>query len=145
MVKSAPPEQATDKVLARYGSEDEYYREFVKRLGDNELAIQQCDECGYLRWPPTRACPECWADKWHWQPVDGKGKIWSVAIYERSYGSHRKVPYNVALVKLDCGPTMLSTIVGTTEPQPDQRVKARFDGEGPGLARLVFEADGGTQ
>jgi hypothetical protein len=143
MVKSTKPAQADDRVLDAYGSADTYYREFVRRARAGELAVQQCDGCGYLRWPPTRACTECLSDEWHWQPVDGHGRIWSVAVYERGYGSHRETPYNVALVELDCGVTMLSRIVGTPDLElaPDQRVVADLDGPGPGLAQLVFRRD----
>ncbi len=143
MVRSGPPEQAADRVLARYGSEDTYYREFVRRVRSGELAVQQCDACGYLRWPPARACQECLDPSWHWQEVDGHGELWSVVVYERRYGSHRPVPYNVVLVRLDCGVTMLSTVVGTpdTDLAPGRRVVADLSGPGPGLARLVFRTD----
>jgi uncharacterized protein len=144
MVRSAPPAAATDRVLARYGSEDALYREFVRRVRDGELAVPQCDSCHYLRWPPTRACPECLGETWHWQQIDGLGEIWSVAGYERAYGSHREVPYNVVLVKLDCGVTMLSTVVGAATPDevaPGARVAADLGGPGPGLAHLVFRLD----
>jgi uncharacterized OB-fold protein len=143
MVRSGPPEPAADRVLHRYGSEDTYYREFVRRIGAGEFAVQQCDSCGYLRWPPTRACTECLAEDWHWQEIDGHGEIWSVSVYERAYGSHRKPPYNVVVVRLDDAVTMLSTVVGTpdTELAPGQRVVADLNGPGPGLAHLVFRRD----
>jgi uncharacterized OB-fold protein len=133
----APP------VLARYGSENTYYEHFVAALARGELAIQQCDACSYLRWPPTRACTECLSPQWHWQDVDGRGEIWSVAVYEHAYGSHRQVPYNVVMVRLDCGVTMVSTVVGTDDLSlaPGWRVVADLDGPGPGLARLVFRLD----
>jgi uncharacterized protein len=145
MVRSAPPEAAADRVLDRYGSEDGYYREFVRRVQAGELAVQQCDACGYLRWPPTRACPECLDPEWHWQEIDGHGEIWSVAIYHRAYGSPRKPPYNVVVVRLDNGVTMLSTVVHDgpeTDLAPGQRVVADLHGPGPGLAHLVFRRDG---
>lgn len=143
MVKSTPPEQPAEPILRRYGSEDAYYREFVRRVQAGELVVQCCDTCGYLRWPPTRACPECLGEPWHWQPVEGHGEVWSVAVYERRYGSHRPVPYNVALVQLACGVTMLSTVVGTPDLElaPGQRVYADLNGPGPGLAHLVFRRE----
>ena len=135
--------QQAEPVLRRYGSENELYETFVAALGEGVLAIQDCDQCGYLRWPPTRACPECWSTEWHWQPVSGTGEIWSVAVYQRSYGTHRQVPYNVVLVRLDEGVDMLSTVVGADDLSisPGQRVRADLNGPGPGLARLVFRLD----
>jgi uncharacterized protein len=135
--------QQSEPVLRRYGSENELYEAFVAALGEGVLAIQACDQCRYLRWPPTRACPECWSTAWHWQPVSGTGEIWSVAVYQRSYGSHRPVPYNVVLVRLDEGVDMLSTVVGADDLSisPGQRVRADLNGPGPGLARLVFRLD----
>jgi uncharacterized OB-fold protein len=141
MVNSTTP--AAGEILGRYGSEDELYREFIDRVGSGTLAVQRCAACGYLRWPPTRACPQCWSADWSWEPVDGHGTIWSVAVYERAYGSHRSVPYNVVLIDLDAGPTMLSTVVGASDLDlvPGQRVVADLHGPGPGLARLVFRLD----
>lgn len=135
--------QPSEPVLRRYGSENELYETFVAALGDGVLAIQACDQCGYLRWPPTRACPECWSTGWRWQPVSGAGEIWSVAVYQRGYGSHRPVPYNVVLVRLDEGVDMISTVVGADDLsiKPGQRVLADLNGAGPGLARLVFRIE----
>jgi uncharacterized protein len=141
MVNSAAP--ATGDFLNRYGSEEALYAEFAARARAGELAVQRCSDCSYLRWPPARACPQCWSGQWRWEPVGGAGTIWSVAVYERKYGSHRPVPYNVVLVELDAGPVMLSTVVGTPDLElaPGQRVVADLAGPGPGLAQLVFRRE----
>ncbi len=141
MVKSTAP--AAGEILGRYGSEEALSQQFIEQTRSGRLAVQRCSSCGYLRWPPTRACPECWSAGWRWEPVDGRGTIWSVAVYERSYGSHRSVPYNVVLIGLDVGPTMLSAVVGASDLDlaPGQRVVADLHGPGPGLARLVFRLE----
>jgi uncharacterized OB-fold protein len=141
MVNSTAP--AAGAILGHYGSEDALYRQFIDQVRSGTLAVPRCASCGYLRWPPTRACPQCWSAEWSWEPVDGHGTIWSVAVYQRAYGSHRSVPYNVVLVDLDAGPTMLSTVVGASDLDlaPGQRVVADLHGPGPGLAQLVFRLD----
>jgi uncharacterized OB-fold protein len=141
MVNSTAP--APGAFLSRYGSEDALYRQFIEQVQAGRLAVQRCSGCGYLRWPPTRACPQCWSPDWRWDPIDGHGAIWSVAVYQRSYGSRRAVPFNVVLVDLDAGPTMLSTVVGADDLElaPGQRVVADVDESGSGLAQLVFRLD----
>lgn len=141
MVNSTPP--TAGEILRRYGTEDALYRQFIDQARSGRLAVQGCSACGYLRWPPTRACPECWSAEWRWEPIDGHGTIWSIAVYERSYGSHRSVPYNVVLVDLDAGPAMLSTVVDVSDLElaPGQRVFADLHGPGPGLAQLVFRLE----
>jgi uncharacterized OB-fold protein len=78
-----------------------------------ELKFQACDACGYVRWPPAGVCPECLSRSSHWKPVEGRGRIWSFVVYHRAYqkalAAH--VPYNVALVELDCGVRLVTGIV----------------------------------
>lgn len=42
-----------------------------------ELAIQRCDDCGEFRFPPRPMCPQCRSLQARWQPLSGRGTIWS--------------------------------------------------------------------
>ena len=52
--------------------------------------------------------------KAEWQKLSGKGKVYSYTIYQRVYhpGFKNDVPYSVAIIHLDEGPSMISNIVG---------------------------------
>ena len=47
-----------------------------------EMAMQRCADCGHVRWPAARSCPECLADGGEWMVLSGRGTIWSFATYE---------------------------------------------------------------
>ncbi|HEV3328548.1 MAG TPA: OB-fold domain-containing protein [Acidimicrobiales bacterium] len=82
-------------------------------LATSELALQRCDDCGYVRHPPAPRCPECLGASAHWQPDAGLGYVWSVCVYHRAYDPAfaDAVPYNVALVELDAGPRLISNVL----------------------------------
>jgi uncharacterized OB-fold protein len=79
-------------------------------------------------WPPSEVCPECLSDAVVWDEVDGRGTVWSDAVYHRAYTAGRadEVPYQCVLVELDCGPRMISRFVsmGGGNAVPGQRVVA---------------------
>jgi uncharacterized OB-fold protein len=78
----------------------------------HELRFQHCTQYGHLRWPPAAVCPQCFDRSAEWRAVDGSGSIFSFAIYHRAFDKRfaGDVPYNVALVELDAGPILLSSI-----------------------------------
>jgi uncharacterized OB-fold protein len=96
-----------------------------------ELVLQKCPGCGYVRHPAASLCPECLAENNEWAPMSGRGEVWSFGIYHQVYNPAFRddVPYNVALVRLDEGPILISNIVNT--PKEDihigMKVKVAFD------------------
>lgn len=78
-----------------------------------ELLLQRCAQCGRLRYPAGAVCPECLAADAQWQPMSGRGKVFSFVVFHRAYHHawEGKVPYNVALIELAEGPIMLSNVV----------------------------------
>ncbi|WP_255648399.1 Zn-ribbon domain-containing OB-fold protein [Pseudorhizobium xiangyangii] len=52
----------------------------------------------------------------HWErvPAAGTAKVVSWVVYHTAYADHlaARIPYNVAVVELDEGPRMLTSIVG---------------------------------
>ncbi len=93
---------------------NEVNRPFWDGCRHGELVLQRCSHCGRLRYPAAIVCPNCLAPEAQWQPVSGRGKVFSFVVFQRAYHPawERKVPYNVALIELDEGPIMLSNVVG---------------------------------
>jgi uncharacterized OB-fold protein len=120
----------------RYGAEGDLWQVLLGFLSNGELRVQRCAECGYLRWPPTRACNECWSLEYDWTPVGPSGVIWSVAEYERTYSDSHPAPYNVGLIDLDDGVTLLLNVEhGSVALAPGQQVELIFR-EGEGLQKI---------
>jgi uncharacterized OB-fold protein len=93
---------------------------FWSSAQDGRLTFQRCAACGYIRWPAAGVCPECLGADTRWVDVDGSGTVWSYVIYHRAYSAALRdaVPYNVALVELDCGVRLLTRLVGFGQGDP---------------------------
>lgn len=115
-------------------------REFWEHASRGVLALPRCGACGERWYPPSRACPACLSTDVHCEPVSGRGRLWSWVVMHRQYFSGFPPPYVVAMVKLDEGPMMVSTIVGTPPDrlECDLRLEAVLEPEGPGRKIAKF-------
>jgi uncharacterized OB-fold protein len=102
-----------DRVITK--SNERYY----SYLAQGELRFQQCGACGYTRHPAREICPECLNDTHDWVQHDGTGRIEALIWYFTNavtsaaagrWASPDVLPYNVAIVKLDEGPSLTTTI-----------------------------------
>jgi uncharacterized OB-fold protein len=93
------------------------------------LEVSCCGDCGHLFLPPGPRCPRCWSAELAPRSVSGKGRVYSFAVYRRSYHPALRAPYVVALVELDEGPRLISNLVGCApeEVRIDMPVRVRFE------------------
>jgi uncharacterized protein len=87
------------------------------------LLIKRCEACGELHYYPRPICPFCGGDRTTWVEVSGRGSIYSYSVFRRA-----PVPYAIAYVTLEEGPTMMTNIVDTDLDaiRIGQRVRVRF-------------------
>lgn len=80
----------------------------------HELLIQQCKECSTHQFYPRVMCTKCSGRSLEWMRASGRGRVKSFTIVRRAVSEAyaAEVPYVVALVELDEGPTMMSNIIG---------------------------------
>jgi uncharacterized OB-fold protein len=110
---------------------DDGNRPFWDGCLEERLVLQRCDSCAHLRYPISPVCPQCIGTSATWVEVDGTGEVYSFGVFRHAYNDawRGRVPYTVALVKLDAGPTLISNVVGI-DPQEVQvglRVTAVFE------------------
>ena len=76
--------------------------------------LQRCDACGHRAYPPRANCPACGSDKLVWQPVSGRGSIYTYTVAHRPPHPvfREQCPLVIAVVELDEGPRMMTNIVG---------------------------------
>ena len=83
-----------------------------------ELRVQECADCGRLRFPPRPMCPYCQALAHRWPAMSGRGRLWSLVFCHppllEPYAS--QAPYNVAVVSLDEDSSI--RLVGNVVPHP---------------------------
>ncbi|MFN3006883.1 Zn-ribbon domain-containing OB-fold protein [Mycolicibacterium wolinskyi] len=108
-------------------------RGFWDGAAEGVLALQRCDDCAELRYPPAQRCPRCLSSDATWQPISGRGEVLSyVVIHQRYHAAWAdRVPYNVALIQLAEGPRMISNVVPLDRPDVSvgMPVQVVFDDE----------------
>ncbi len=95
------------------------------------LAVQVCDDCHDLHFPPSPVCPKCLSTDQSWREVSGRATLLSWVMFHRAYwpGFVLDLPYPVCLVQLEEGPLLVSNLVDGSVP----------DTAIGGPVRVVFE------
>ncbi len=111
---------------------------FARGVSDGLLRYQRCGDCDRAVFYPRVLCPFCGSQSLRWCDSSGQG-----VIYAHTWVNSRDGGYSVALVDLDEGFRMMSSVVGVgPELIPTgMRVSSHVDraGDGP---RVVFSLDG---
>lgn len=117
--------------------------EFWDFLARHELRLQQCGECGFLRYPVSPVCPSCLSDAAEWVALSGRGTLVAAVQVNRATGEGwwtSATPYSVALVRLEEGPRLKGFIANEAAAslEPGSPMLATFeDVEGATLLRFV--------
>ena len=108
----------TKNVPVATGETEEYWAGCRR----HELLIQRCDDCGTHQFYPRLMCAACTGRSLRWVRASGRGRVKSFSIVRRAVSEAyaAEVPYVVALIELDEGPTMMSNVVGC--PVEDVRI-----------------------
>ncbi|MGW4126110.1 Zn-ribbon domain-containing OB-fold protein [Nocardia sp. NPDC004711] len=94
----------------------------------DRLMIQHCVDCDRLFGPLTGACSLCASPDLEWVPSAGVGSIVSWRLMDRA-GIDRhveRVPLTIAIVELDEGPWIYTSIEGDVPLLPIGPVRVRF-------------------
>lgn len=84
-----------------------------------ELWIQRCTDCARHYFYPRSQCPYCASAQVEWVRASGRATLHSYVINHRpTPGFEDDGPYPIAVVQLEEGPRMMTTIVGA-EPTPE--------------------------
>jgi uncharacterized protein len=80
---------------------------FFESARRNELVIRVCDDCGTVLHMPRAYCRACGSWSGRWQPVAGRGRVYSWTVVEHQVHPAFPVPYTIVLVQLDDVPARL--------------------------------------
>ena len=100
---------------------------FWEAAREQRLVLQRCDK-GHYRWTPQLLCDQCHSEVYSWDEVSGRGTVYSWTMVHRAPLPSFPAPYVVAVVELEEGPLMLSTIVDWTREDLEigRAVKVRW-------------------
>jgi uncharacterized OB-fold protein len=115
---------------------------FWDATAEGRIELPRCDGCRLVIWYPRGVCPDCQSTALTWEVMAGTGTIYSYTVARSGVGRRWKehLPFVVAYVRLDEGPTMLTNIVDC-DPETvaiGQAVTAVFDDTGEGSALVRF-------
>ncbi len=79
---------------------------FWQAAKEGKLLYKRCQNCGEPHFYPRAICPFCGSDQTEWQTASGHGSIYSWSAMRRA-----PVPYAIAYITLDEGPTIMSNLV----------------------------------
>ena len=123
---------------------DELTRPFWDHAREHRLAVQRCNACGDLHFPPSPVCPVCLSSEQDWQRVSGAATLMSWARFHRAYwdGFRQSLPYDVCVVRLAEGPVLVSNFAGAPPASPHMGMALRvvFDDVTPEISLPRFEA-----
>ena len=96
---------------------DEINAPFWDGLKGGKLVFQECNSCGHHWLPARQECPSCLVSDYEWKSASGKGIMTSWVVYHTAFipAFKDRLPYNVAIIKLDEGPQLASNIVGEVD------------------------------
>lgn len=80
-------------------------RAYFEATARGVLLLRRCRACGKAHFYPRTLCPFCMGAT-DWEQAAGTGVIYSFSLMR-----HAEVPYVMAYVTLDEGPTMMTNIV----------------------------------
>lgn len=115
---------------------------FWDATAEGRIELPRCDACWLVIWYPRAVCPDCQGTSMTWESMAGTGTVYSFSISRAGVGRAWKehLPFVLAYVRLDEGPTMLTNVVDCDpdDVTVDMAVTAVFDNTGEGSALVRF-------
>ena len=114
---------------------------FWDALKEHRIDLQQCDDCGKWVFFPRAHCPHCFSRRLSWKTISGEGELHTFTLSRLPTLPELadELPQKLAVVELDEGPHINTTLVGLDEDQikVGMRVKPVFDDIVPGEVTLL--------
>jgi len=82
------------------------------------LVGEECPHCSAKIFPPRDVCPECGGEAKEPYRFSGRGSVYSyTTMHSAPSGFEESLPYTIALVKLDEGPTVTAQLTDLGEKE----------------------------
>lgn len=120
-------------------------RPFWDALNEDEIHLQQCDDCGTWVFYPRTHCNNCLSERLTWKRVSGQAVLYSFTKTHQPTAPHfaDEVPQRIAIVELKEGVRLTSTLVNVSDDKVHigMRLKPFFDHVGESTTLLRFEPE----
>ncbi|MBV9569279.1 MAG: SDR family NAD(P)-dependent oxidoreductase [Hyphomicrobiales bacterium] len=108
------------------------------------FALQRCEDCGAVQYPPRDACVECLSARLRWRLAQGGGELLSQTLIRHGQELYfrESAPFRAGLVRLDDGPSAIVALHRDCEPAPCRlRLRLALDKAGQALMIGLPEKD----
>ena len=108
------------------------------------LVGEECPHCSAKIFPPRDVCPECGGEAKEPYRFSGRGSVYSYTVmHSAPSGFEESLPYTIALVKLDEGPTVTAQLTDLGEQEvaigmPVEMVTRRIKEDGGKQGMMVY-------
>ncbi|MGB1829047.1 MAG: SDR family NAD(P)-dependent oxidoreductase [Paracoccaceae bacterium] len=81
---------------------------------EGRFALQHCDDCGKVQYPPRDACSGCLSTELRWKDTDTKGTLLAETTIHTSTKLYfrERTPWRTGSVQLDAGPVIICHLHG---------------------------------
>lgn len=120
---------------------------FWDGVARSELRLKKCNACGVVLSPGALFCSECWSGELTVTKASGRGRVHSFVVYHRAFSENETPPYGTAVIALEEGPRIVSTVDDTDRLQVGDIVEAVWSSTpAQGLAlRFAVVSDAGRK
>jgi NAD(P)-dependent dehydrogenase (short-subunit alcohol dehydrogenase family)/uncharacterized OB-fold protein len=107
------------------------------------FALQHCEDCGSVIYPPRDACPGCLSQRLAFRDADARGTLLAETTVRVSADPYfrERVPWRIGSVKLDAGPVLIAHLHGDTVEGGRVRLALKLDKSGAPVALALPEKD----
>lgn len=88
----------------------DFSRRFLEYVQQRELRYARCDRCEGVLAYAERVCREHPRARLEWVRASGRATLHALATYRLAYSADQPTPYNVAVVELEEGPRLVSSV-----------------------------------
>jgi len=116
---------------------------FTTAAAEGRFALQVCDDCRHVTYPPREVCPKCWSMDLHWRDVATGGELIAETTLRTSVNTYfrERMPWRIGTIQLDAGPTVLAHVHGDVNEYARVRMIARTDKSGQGVMLAMPEEE----
>jgi NAD(P)-dependent dehydrogenase (short-subunit alcohol dehydrogenase family)/uncharacterized OB-fold protein len=107
------------------------------------FALQVCEACGTVSYPPRDACAGCLSTDLEFRPVDDRGSVIAETVIRTSTDLYfrERTPWRVGMVRLDCGPSIVAHLHGDVAVPGPVRMVAKLDKSGNAVLMALPETE----
>ncbi len=102
-------------------------REFFEGAKNGRLTIQHCEDCGCYRVIAGPRCDACRSANLTFVAASGQATLFTFAVMHQRYhpAFYDELPYPLAVVELEEGPRLLTSLVGVESAQLKMGMKLK--------------------